>query len=131
LSNLESVSLGSLKNVGDRTVQALERLPLLNELSLGRTAVSDTGLSQLNPHLVSLNLFDDRITDDGVKSLERLLNLKTLNLTGTHVSDRGLSSIARLPKLETIFLGRTNVTESGIAVLHRARGSRPAIRIVR
>ena len=130
LMNLESVNLGSLKRVGDRTVVALERLPHLREVNLARTGVSNAGLQHLNRGLESLNLFETQVTDDGMKSLEPLKKLKHLDLTGTQISDKGLAHLARLPELESVYLGGTAVTKAGIAEFLKARGESRLTRVV-
>lgn len=130
LKNLEYLNLGSLKQIGDKTVLALERLPRLRRLNLARTGVSDAGLQHLNVGLESLNLFETQVTDDGMKSLERLTKLKHVTLTGTRVSDEGLAYLARLPELESAYLGRTAVTQAGVAAFIKARGSSRRIRVV-
>lgn len=130
LTNLESVNLGSLKRVGDKTVVVLERLPGLRELNLARTGVSDAGIQHLNRGLESLNLFETQVTDDGMKSLERLKKLKHLDLTGTRISDKGLAYLARLPELESLYVGGTAVTETGIAGFVKARRSTRPIKVV-
>ena len=127
---LESLNLGSLKHVGDKTVVALERLPRLRELTLAQTGVSDGGLQHLNRAIESLNLFETRVTDAGMKSLEPLTKLKHLDVTGTRVSDKGLAYLARLPELESLYVGRTAVTEAGVTAFLKGRGSGQPVKVL-
>jgi hypothetical protein len=57
------------------------------------------------------------VTDDGVRHLARLPNLRHLDLSGTAVTDRGLEVLRQLPRLETVSLGWTWVTDAGVAQL--------------
>jgi hypothetical protein len=57
------------------------------------------------------------LTDDGVRHLARLPQLKHLELSGTAITDRGLEVLQHLPALETLSLAMTRVTDQGVASL--------------
>jgi hypothetical protein len=68
--------------------------------------------------VTSLNLSGSKaVTDDGVRHLARLPNLRQLDLDGTAITDRGLAVLRELPKLETVSLAMTHVTDAGVAHL--------------
>jgi Leucine-rich repeat (LRR) protein len=57
------------------------------------------------------------LTDEGVRHLARLPQLKHLDLSGTGITDRGLRVLRDLPALETLSLAGTQVTDDGIVEL--------------
>jgi hypothetical protein len=68
--------------------------------------------------LTALDLSGSKaVTDEGLRHLARLPNLKHLDLDGTAVTDRGLAVLRELPKLERVSLAMTHVTDAGIAHL--------------
>lgn len=87
---------------------------MTNERLADVAAIEDT---------TALNLSGSQaLTDDGVRHLARLPNLRHLDLGGTAVTDRSLAMLADLPNLETISLEMTRVTDAG--VVHLARCDR-------
>jgi hypothetical protein len=62
------------------------------------------------------------ITDDGVRHLSRLQQLRHLDLSMTAVTDRGLEVLRALPALESVNLSWTRTTDAGVA--HLANGAR-------
>lgn len=91
---------------------------------------SDEDLAPLAafPSLKALALADTRITDAGMKHLERLTDLTYLVLSFTDVTDTGLEHIKDLRGLRTLVLARTRVTDEGVAKLQQAL---PNCRVVR
>jgi hypothetical protein len=57
------------------------------------------------------------LTDEGVRHLARLSQLKHLDLSGTGITDRGLRVLRDLPALESLSLAGTQVTDDGIVEL--------------
>jgi hypothetical protein len=57
------------------------------------------------------------LTDDGVRQLARMPQLRHLDLSGTAITDRALDVLRDLPGLETLSLAMTHVTDAGIAQL--------------
>ena len=62
-----------------------------------------------------LNFTD--ITDNGIKQLTGLTNLKALDLTATDVGDNGLTSVAMLTNLRELYLNHTRFTNKGLVTL--------------
>ena len=57
------------------------------------------------------------LTDDGLRQLARMPQLRELDLSGCQVTDRGLAVLRELPALEKISLSWTAVTDAGVAHL--------------
>jgi hypothetical protein len=64
-----------------------------------------------------LSLDDRDISDDGLKAIRGLRNVKCLSLTGTHVTSASAQTLAEFEKLEGLSLDRTKFTDAGIAKL--------------
>ena len=60
------------------------------------------------------------ITDNGLKYLEKLVNLRVLELQGQNITDAGLVHLKGLKNLEKVNLGHSDVTKAGIAELQKA-----------
>ena len=62
-------------------------------------------------HLTGFGLYSNpKITDDGVKNLERLRSLETLQLQFTQISDDGLALLGQLPALRFLDIRGTQVS---------------------
>jgi hypothetical protein len=68
---------------------------------------------------LELYLTNTRITDDGLKHLASLRNLRYLWLIGTDVTDTGLLHLIQLKNLQKLNLVGTKVTDEGISKLKR------------
>ena len=100
--NVQLTRLGmSNTQITDETIRAVAScLSSLTELSLGLSAVSDSGLKSLARSLYWLRVLDlsrcNNITDKGVESLDALPHLTWLSLSGArHVSDEGLMGVVQ------------------------------------
>jgi hypothetical protein len=113
--------------LGDRGASVIGSLRMLRRLDLGRDSklnLDDMGLASLCdlPMLEELHLGASKITDAGLPSLAKLPCLKNLALNGT-ITDAGLPSLARLSHLESLML-HGNFTDSGFASLRPLAGLR-------
>ncbi|HEV7764581.1 MAG TPA: hypothetical protein VGQ76_06235 [Thermoanaerobaculia bacterium] len=69
-------------------------------------------------HTAALDLSSSNaLTDDRLRSLSRLQELRHLNLSGCGVSDRGMEVLRSLPRLESIDLTRTRTGDGTIRAL--------------
>lgn len=106
--------------------EALARIapvaPLLREIDLSRTGITDQGLALVAkcPDLRKLRLDQTKIGSSGVASLLALGNLETLNLFGTAVDDTAIDHLAQLKALKAVYLGETKVTPDGLKKLQAA-----------
>jgi mono/diheme cytochrome c family protein len=92
-------------------------------LDLSRTRITDAGLKALEkmPNLQHLDLRGTAVGDAGLHALAPLQDLRTLGLYGTAVTDAGLPALQRLSGLKRLYVGGTKVTPPGLATLGRAR----------
>lgn len=97
------------------------------DLNLVGDHVQDSQLELLSPldsQVAVLNLGRTKVTDDGLKSLEGLKNLRKLHLENTHIGDAGLAHLKNLTSLEYLNLYGTQVTDSGLAELEGLKNLR-------
>ncbi len=61
------------------------------------------------------------VTDEGLKELASLKNLRNLGLVGTKVTDKGLKELTQFKHLKRLYLRRTiRVTDAGLKELQKA-----------
>ncbi len=68
-----------------------------------------------------LNMQNSRITDEDLKDLHKVQNLKGLDLQGARITDEGLQEIAKLKSLVSVTLTGTPTTPEGREALRKAR----------
>ena len=80
------------------------------------TQITDEGLKDVAKlhNLKSLSLDRSNITDAGLKEVAKLQNLKYLSLDNTRITDAGLKEVAKLQNLKWLMLDRTNITDAGL-----------------
>ena len=54
-----------------------------------------------------------KVTDEGLKNIERFGKLKKLSVFRTAISDVGLKSLEKLTSLEVLLIGESKITETG------------------
>lgn len=91
-------------------------------LNLGRTKITDDGLKAVEglKNLRKLHLENTKITDAGLAHLKNLSNLEYLNLYGTQVTDAGLEQLVGLKNLRALYLWQTKATPQGVEKLKKA-----------
>lgn len=97
--------------------------------SLAGRAFTDADLALLQdlaPVLVWLNLGRTAVTDEGMKALAGLGELRRLVLAGTAVGDAGLAGLGAGPKVEVLNVYGSKVTDAGVLSV----ASWPALRTV-
>jgi Leucine-rich repeat (LRR) protein len=103
-------------------------VPSLEALDIGYAQVTDVGLAQLTaPNLKELAIGGNKLTDNGLQALRRMMALTSLDLSGAQRTDSGLWSISLTePGLDTISmlqdlrhlrLNGTAVTDLGLEKL--------------
>ncbi|KEG06753.1 putative leucine-rich repeat protein [Trypanosoma grayi] len=120
IETLEEVDLSGCEGV--RTVDALGRLPVLRELDLRCTAITDSELQGLSASrsLVKIVLPDCRHLTD-VSPLASIKTLEGLILSGCE-GVRTVGALGRLPALRELDLGCTAITDEelqGLSASHR------------
>jgi hypothetical protein len=118
---VESLDLRA-ENTTDETLQVLDQLPGLKRLCLQGTHITNVGLEHLSV-IGSLEELDLRsckkITDQGMKHVSRMLNLKGVKLNDTLIGDRGLESLSALTNLDALGIHSTRVTDGGLQFVTR------------
>lgn len=124
-------------SVDDESLQVLEDVPELRDLTLANTQVTDEGLARLRQFrkLVSLAITDDGntspqavgprfdpsgITGKGLEQLKDLPSLRTIQFTNVQITDKDLKAIEQLKGLTQVDLVSARVTADGITRLRRA-----------
>ena len=87
----------------DRQAELLKPYKSLRELNI-RDALSDEGLRVLEelPNLKTVRMSGKRVTDRGVETLSRCKSLKHLEMNSTSFGDAGWAMLAKAPQLESI-----------------------------
>lgn len=113
--------------VGDHTADAqlADLSPVSTQvetLNLARTKITDDGLKAVEPlkNLRKLHLENTKIGDAGLTHLKGMTSLEYLNLYGTQVTDSGLQQLEGLKNLKALYLWQTKVTPSGVEKLQKA-----------
>ncbi|MDP7009756.1 MAG: hypothetical protein QF685_00105 [Verrucomicrobiota bacterium] len=100
----------------DLGADRISKLTDLTALNLVDTQISDEGLKHIGnlPNLRKLELGRNKnITDAGVQHLMGLKKLEKLNVSYTRVGDKGLMKLGELPSLNYLDLRRSRVTPAG------------------
>ena len=123
-TNLVEVDLNLVGDKVENTQLAL-LTPLdvqMAVLNLARTKVTDDGLKSVEgmSNLRKLHLENTKVGDAGLAHLKGLSNLEYLNLYGTLVTDAGLAKLEGLKNLKSLFLWQTKVTPDGVEKLKKA-----------
>ncbi|HYW49064.1 MAG TPA: hypothetical protein VE861_00585 [Gemmatimonadaceae bacterium] len=118
LPHVTQLRLGGCAHVSDGGLEALARLPQLEDLDLSGTSISDAGLSMLGslPSLRRLSLAWTRVTDAGITALRHCARLEQVHLIGTACGDGAVRALAGLPTLRELSTG-TRTTDRAIALL--------------
>ena len=64
--------------------------------------------------LVEIDLSETKVTDDDLRLVSQLAELRTLNLHRTGISDAGVEHLVGLKHLTTLTLGDTRITNAGL-----------------
>lgn len=106
----------------EKELARIADLPSLAILALPPEWTTDATLDYLdNPILRQLSVGESAVTDEGLKKLARLKNLKSLDLAGTRITDEALKTLATFPSLKGISLQRTRVTDKGLEALEKSQ----------
>lgn len=107
-----------------------ELLPLLHlaQLSVGGCRLNIAGMVYLGSqlglrHLDATNTY---LTDNRLEKVRPFPHLHTLVLLSNPITDAGISLLAGLPALRRVYLGYTEVSEQGVLAL---RKQRPDVRV--
>ena len=112
----------------DETMKLVSRLTNLQAISVRATSgsgwgITDNVLKYLKDlkNLKSIVLTRSRITDAGLEDLKDLANLEFINLNDTDITDAGLARLKNLTNLKKIFLRGAKVSDAGLASLENLK----------
>ena len=114
----------SLGQADDAIWPAICRLRKLNTLELGRSGITDEGLKNLKylPELKSLNLSGTQTGDQGLAHIcDSCPKLTKLSLINTRITSRGTSHLSHLKSLRELDLVQTRVGDKGLKPLEDLR----------
>jgi hypothetical protein len=106
--------------ITDEALALIARVPAISSLGLGGShALTDDGLRSIAdmPNLRDLDLSGTPISDASLEAIGDLVGLETLNLAGTRVTDRGIGALERNRTLREVNLAWTNTGDGAIAAL--------------
>ncbi|MCE9555242.1 MAG: hypothetical protein K8T91_17975 [Planctomycetes bacterium] len=106
-----------------KALQSLGQLPRLTKLVIFRQ-LTDEDLRHLAGlrNLKYLSLAGAELNDAGLKHIAAVRSLETLDLSRTHVTDEGLVHLAQLPNLEELVMRfNPQITDRGLAHLRQCR----------
>src|SRR5690606_27953825 len=94
---------------------------LLLDASAVAPSIDDAALAELlapiRTHVADLTIARTRITDESLRLIADLPNLRRLNLSATPVTDAGIAHLSGHPVLEELVLTQTGVTDSSYDAL--------------
>lgn len=108
--------------VGDEQLGFAVQIPDVIWLNLAGTKITDDGLKQIAgmKQLKRLHLEKTQIGDVGLDHLLGLAELEYLNLYGTQVTDAGAAKLAAMKNLKKVYFWQSQVSEEGIKSLQTA-----------
>jgi hypothetical protein len=100
----------------------LSQLPLLAQLDVSQTQITERGLRHLEElaRLEYLGIGQTQVRDEGLDILRQMPKLQTLYLAGAKITDNTLQHLKAIPHLKTLALIDTQVTRAGINELQKA-----------
>ena len=134
LTQLKSLNLARLPAIDDELMATVAEFPNLQEFTLRRAKVTDSGMALLSRSrsLTCVVVDGVAITDEGIASLVKLTNLLALNVyaeesdegenasirrSQTKVTDVGLAHIGRCTQLESLNIHGAKVSLAGLQSL--------------
>jgi len=121
--DLEDVQFSSTK-ITSAILPLIGQQRGLKHLSLGETAVDDTGFAHLEglSKLEFLGLNNTIITSAALTSIGKLTNLEIMTLRGTQIDDDGLKHLTGLKRLRQLDISETKITNAGMVHIAQLSG---------
>ena len=112
------------ERAGDDILERLHRLPNLVTVQLLNTAVTDQGVKHIAKvsRLYRLTFFSTKISDSQLRHLKAISTLHTLQIIRTNLDGSGLEHVQELPSLRKLYLDGTDTNDA--ALQHVGRMSR-------
>ena len=96
----------------------------LRSVLMKKTQATDAGFAQLEhaTNLEDLYVWDSTlITDDGVRKLEKLINLKNLHIDNSRMTDEGFRSLSRMTKMKNLVLQSHRFSDRGFSAVRQMK----------
>lgn len=120
MAERHAVGLDAHGQMTDAVLEQLARLNSIQELRLGNSnALTDDGLRHLASlrQLRHLDLSMTRITDHGLEALRSLPALESVNLSWTRTTDAGAANLADCARLKRVYLTGTATGDGALRAL--------------
>lgn len=116
-----AVNLAAQARAGDWVMGYIAQFTGVEQVAIPQTAITNEGLRQIAglQELRSLDVSATAVSDDGIAHLAGLRRLQTLVLSATGVTDRGLEQLSTLKELQRLALVGTMVSDAGLPALAR------------
>jgi Leucine-rich repeat (LRR) protein len=121
LVRLKALDLSACNEITDKSCEAIARLPRLETLKLPpESYLTDASLKVLSSvgtltHLIVSSL---QVTDEGMKHVAKLTNLKVLHVSGCEsVTNEGIEALETLRNLEAFRASETKLGDAGLQSL--------------
>ena len=131
LHQVETVDFSGSVSLSDVGLKTISEFPRLKTLHLGKRKIgnwysgpdiTDVGISELArlQSLRELSLDGHRLTDESLKTIEKMHDLQYLDVSDTSITDAGLEHLYNLKNLKTLYLEMNNLTPAAVAKLQSA-----------
>lgn len=117
-SNYQMVNLVNRKNVTDDILRNVTQLgDHVVWMNLGFTSITDEQLRMVSQlaNLRVLYLNNTGITDNGVMNIKDLRSLKYLNLVATETTDKTLATLVAMDQLKKVYLYRNRMSRRAVS----------------
>lgn len=116
----KSLDISGIDNIENKDLECLLSFPQLEVLSLNER-ITDEGLKYVEnlKNLRALHLDNTRITNEGLRYIQNLDKLRVLYLSDTKITDNGLKYLENLTNLEILWLNNTGITNEGLKSLQK------------
>jgi hypothetical protein len=119
----DTVDARAFPNITDKALADLDEAVGLQTLLLDDAAITDEGLRPLAllPQLKTVSVSHTRLTDAALEPLTAARGLEVLRLDRTAVKDPGMRLVGALPNLKELSLWKCFITDRGLAPLARLK----------
>lgn len=121
---LVGLSKNSRSLADDQTLEQISCLTSLETLELGWSEkITDEGLRHLRglKNLKTLYLYRTRLRGPGLKYIAELPHLQTLVLVDSHIDDSAMIFFKHMQELSTLHLGNTQITDASLPEIAKSR----------
>lgn len=122
LPKLTSLHAGGIQNI-ETFLERIEEMPRIYQLSLHGDRLTDESLKQISKArtMRALSVGQNmNITNEGVKHLTKLKDLRYLDLCGTSADMNCIDSLKQFPKLKELGISASMTSKSAVMTLRKA-----------